>query len=193
MKGLLIIILAVVSLNVHAQKAESSLKVGQKAPVFVASDQNGDQFKSSETLKDKQLIVVFYRGQWCPFCNRHLSELQDHLEDFKKAGAQIVAISPEKTENINKTVKKTKADFPVLWDKDNSIMESFGVNFILAKDLQVKYKEYGVDLTRDNGNSSQTLPVPATFIIGKNGKIKFLQYDTDYKNRSSAKDILEHL
>ena len=193
MKGLLLIILAVVSLNVHAQKAESSLKIGQMAPNFVASDQNGNQFKSSETLKDKQLIVVFYRGQWCPFCNRHLSELQDHLEDFKKAGAQIVAISPEKTENINKTVEKTKADFPVLWDKDNAIMESFGVNFILAKDLQVKYKEYGVDLTKDNGNSSQTLPVPATFIIGKNGKIKFLQYDPDYKNRSSAKEILEHL
>jgi peroxiredoxin len=193
MKGLLLIILAVVSLNVHAQKAESSLGIGQKAPNFVASDQNGNQFKSSETLKDKQLIVVFYRGQWCPFCNRHLSELQDHLEDFKKAGAQIVAISPEKPENINKTVEKTKADFPVLWDKDNAIMESFGVNFILAKDLQVKYKEYGVDLTKDNGNSSQTLPVPATFIIGKNGNIKFLQYDPDYKNRSSAKEILEHL
>jgi peroxiredoxin len=193
MKHLFIIILATISFNTYSQKAESSLKVGQKAPQFTAFDQNGEKFKSSEVLRDKQLIVVFYRGQWCPFCNRHLSELQDHLEDFRKAGAQIVAISPEKTENINKTVKKTKADFPVLWDKDNSIMESFGVNFILAKDLQEKYKEYGVDLEKDNGNSSQTLPVPATFIIGKNGKIKFLQYDPNYKNRSSAKEILEQL
>lgn len=193
MKSLLLIILAVASLNLSAQKAESSLKVGQEAPRFVASDQNGDQFKSSEILKEKQLIVVFYRGQWCPFCNRHLSELQDHLEDFKKAGAQIIAISPEKTENINKTVEKTKANFPVLWDKDNSIMEAFGVNFILAKNLQEKYKKYGVDLAKANGNSSQILPVPATFIIGKNGKIKFLHYDPDYKNRSSAKEILEHL
>ena len=193
MKHLFIIILAIISFNTYSQKAESSLEVGQKAPQFVAFDQNGDKFNSSEVLKDKQLIVVFYRGQWCPFCNRHLSELQDHLEDFKKAGAQIVAITPEKTENIEKTIEKTKADFPVLWDKDNSIMESFGVNFILAKDLQVKYKEYGVDLAKDNGNTSQTLPVPATFIINKNGKIKFLQYDTNYKNRSSAKEILEQL
>ncbi len=193
MKRLLLVILATISLSTYAQKTESTLQIGQKAPEFTAFDQNGDKFKSSEVLKDKQLIVVFYRGQWCPFCNRHLSELQDNLENFKKAGAQIVAISPEKTENINKTVKKTKADFPVLWDKDNSIMESFGVNFILAKNLQEKYKEYGVDLTKDNGNSSQTLPVPATFIIGENGKIKFLQYDTNYKNRSSAKEILEHL
>ncbi len=193
MKRLFIIVLATISLNSYAQKAESSLQIDQMAPEFVAFDQNGDKFKSSEVLKDNQLIVVFYRGQWCPFCNRHLSELQDHLEDFKKAGAQIVAISPEKTENINKTIKKTKAEFPVLWDKDNSIMESFGVNFILAKDLQEKYKKFGVDLTKVNGNSSQTLPVPATFIIGKNGKVKFLQYDPDYKNRSSAKEILEHL
>ncbi len=193
MKRLLIIILATISLNTYSQNIESNLQIGQKAPEFTAFDQNGDKFKSSEVLKDKQLIVVFYRGQWCPFCNRHLSELQDHLEDFKKAGAQIVAITPEKTENIEKTIEKTKADFPVLWDKDNSIMESFGVNFILAKDLQVKYKEYGVDLAKDNGNTSQTLPVPATFIINKNGKIKFLQYDTNYKNRSSAKEILEQL
>ena len=193
MKRLLFIILATISLNSFAQKAESSLKVGQKAPQFVGFDQNGNQFKSSDVLKDKQLIVVFYRGQWCPYCNRHLSELQDHLEDFQKAGAQIVAVTPEKTENIEKTIKKTKTEFPVLWDKDNSIMESFGVDFILAKELQKKYKGFGVDLAKDNGNESQTLPVPATFIIGKNGKIKFLQYDPNYKNRSSAKEILEQL
>ena len=72
-------------------------------------------------------------------------------------------------------------------------MESFGVNFILAKNLQMKYKEHGVGLTKDNGNSSQALPVLATFIIGKNGKSKFLQYDPDYKKRSSTKEILEHL
>ena len=193
MKHILFGILAILSLNIFAQKAESSLQIGQKAPEFEALDQNGSKFSSTDILKEKQLIVVFYRGQWCPFCNRHLSELQNHLEDFKKAGAQIVAISPEKTENINKTVEKTKAEFPVLWDKDNSIMEAFGVDFILPKNLQVKYKEYGVDLIKDNGNPSQTLPVPATFIIGTNGKIKYLQYDPDYKNRSSAKNILEQL
>ena len=193
MKRLLFIILATISLNTFAQKTESSLKVGQEAPQFIGFDQNGNQFKSAEVLKSKQLIVVFYRGEWCPYCNRHLSELQDHLEDFQKAGAQIVAVTPEKTENIEKTIKKTKTEFPVLWDKDNSIMESFGVNFILAKELQKKYKEYGVDLAKNNGNTSQSLPVPATFIIGKNGNIKFLQYDPNYKNRSSAKEILEHL
>ena len=193
MKHLFIIILATISLNSYSQNIESNLQIGQKAPEFSAFDQNGDKFVSSDLLKTNQLIVVFYRGQWCPFCNRHLSELQDNLENFKKAGAQVVAISPEKTENINKTVEKTKAEFPVLWDKDNSIMESFGVNFILPENLQEKYKTFGVDLTEANANASQTLPVPATFVIGKNGKIKYLQYDPNYKNRSSAKEILEQL
>jgi len=193
MKHLLVAILAIISLTTYAQREKSSIQIGQKAPEFEALDQNGEKVKSSDILKDKQLIVVFYRGQWCPYCNRHLSELQDHLEDFKKAGAQIVAITPEKTENINKTLGKTKANFPVLWDKDNSIMKAFGVNFILPENLQEKYKTFGVDLTEANGNASQTLPVPATFVIGKNGKIKYLQYDPDYKNRSTAKEILKHL
>jgi len=193
MKRLLFAILAIISLNTYAQKQECSIQIGQKAPNFEALDQNGKTLKSADLLKEKQLIVVFYRGQWCPHCNRHLSELQDHLEDFQKAGAQIVAITPEKTENINKTLTKTKADFPILWDKDNSIMKAFGVDFILPKNLQEKYKTFGVDLTEANGNASQTLPVPATFVIGKNGKIKHLQYDPDYKKRSTAKEILKHL
>ena len=193
MKRLLFAILAIISLNTYAQKVDCSIKIGQDAPEFEALDQNGKTLKSTDLLKEKQLIVVFYRGQWCPFCNRHLSELQDHLKDFKKAGAQIVAITPERTENINKTLDKTKADYPILWDKDNSIMKAFGVDFVLPENLQEKYKTYGVDLTEANGNTSQTLPVPATFVIGKNGKIKYLQYDPDYKNRSTAKEILKHL
>ena len=193
MKRLLFAILAIISLNTFAQKEDCSIKIGQDAPEFEALDQNGKTLKSTDLLKEKQLIVVFYRGQWCPYCNRHLSELQDHLEDFQKSGAQIVAITPERTENINKTLDKTKADYPILWDKDNSIMKAFGVDFVLPENLQEKYKTYGVDLTEANGNTSQTLPVPATFVIGKNGKIKYLQYDPDYKNRSTAKEILKHL
>jgi len=193
MKRLLFTIMAIISLNTYAQKEESLIQVGQSAPEFEALDQNGKMIKSSELLIEKQLIVVFYRGQWCPYCNRHLSELQDHLADFQRAGAQVVAITPEKTENINKTLAKTKANFPVLWDRDNSIMKAFGVDFILPENLQEKYRTFGVDLTVANGNATQTLPVPATFVIGKNGKVKYLQYDPDYKNRSATKEILKHL
>ncbi len=193
MKHILFGILAFISLNTFAQKAESNLQVGQKAPKFVAMDQNGKKIKSSDILKNNELVVVFYRGQWCPYCNRHLSELQSHLEDFKKAGVQIVAISPEKPENSNKMVEKTNADFSILWDKDNSIMEAFGVDFVLEESLQERYKKYGVDLAKANGNTSQKLPVPATFLIGKDRRIKFVQYDTDYKNRSTAEEILKKI
>jgi peroxiredoxin len=161
--------------------------------MFTAKDQNGKLVKSTDILSKEQLIVVFYRGQWCPMCNKHLSHLQDHVEDFKKAGAQLVAISPEVPVSVEKTVEKTNAQYPVLYDANSKIMKEYGVEFMLPERLQKKYKEYGIDLTVANGNNEQLLPVPATYIIGKDGKVKYVQYDPDYKNRSNAKDILKHL
>ena len=112
---------------------------------------------------------------------------------FKKAGARLVAISPEIPDSVDKTVKKTKAEYSILHDVDSKIMKQYGVDFVLAKKLQKKYKEYGIDLTVSNGNSDQTLPVPATYVIGKDGIVKYVQYDPDYKNRSNAEEILKHL
>ncbi|NOU59073.1 peroxiredoxin-like family protein [Marinifilum caeruleilacunae] len=193
MKKLIGFLILLISFTSYAQKEESTIKVGDKAPMFKAKDQNGNVVKSADILNNEQLIVVFYRGQWCPLCNRHLSHLQDHVEDFKKAGAQLVAISPEVPVSVDKTVEKTNAQYPVLYDKDSKIMKEFGVEFMLSEKLQKKYKEYGIDLRVSNGNNDQLLPVPATYIIGKNGKVKYVQYDPDYKNRSNAKDILKHL
>ncbi|MCT4601855.1 MAG: AhpC/TSA family protein [Marinifilum sp.] len=193
MKKLLVLAIVLISFSSFGQRENSTVNVGDKAPMFKAKNQNGELVKSSDILKNEQLIVVFYRGQWCPLCNKHLSHLQDHVDDFKKAGAQLVAISPEIPVNVTKTVEKTKAEYPVLYDADSKIMKEYGVEFMLPEKLQKRYKEYGIDLTVSNGNDDQLLPVPATYVIGKNGKVKFVQYDPNYKNRSNAKDILKHL
>ncbi|BAX81394.1 hypothetical protein ALGA_3094 [Labilibaculum antarcticum] len=161
--------------------------------MFKAMDQNGKTIKSSDILKNEQLILVFYRGQWCPLCNKHLSHLQDHIEDFKKAGARLVAISPEIPVSVEKTINKTKAEYSILHDVDYKIMKEYGVDFVLPPKMVEKYKEYGIDLTVSNGNDDQTLPVPATYVIGKDGIVKYVQYDPDYKNRSNAEEILKHL
>ena len=182
-----------ISFTSYGQRENSTVNVGDKAPMFKAKDQNGNVVKSSDILKNEQLIVVFYRGQWCPLCNKHLSHLQDNVSEFKKAGAQLVAISPEISVSIDQTIEKTKAEYPVLHDANAKIMKEYGVEFMLPEKLQKKYKEYGIDLTVSNGNDDQLLPVPATYIIGQDGKVKFVQYDPDYKNRSKAKDILKHL
>ena len=193
MKKLIVIAIMLISFTSFGQRENSSINVGDKAPMFKAKDQNGNVVKSSDILKNEQLIVVFYRGQWCPMCNKHLSHLQDNVSKFKKAGAQLVAITPELPVSVDKTIEKTKADYPILHDTHSKIMKEYGVEFMLPVKLQKKYKEYGIDLTVANGNDDQLLPVPATYIIGKDGKVKFVQYDPDYKNRSNAKDILKHL
>jgi peroxiredoxin len=193
MKKFIGFLILLISFSSYAQRESTTIKVGDKAPMFKAKDQNGKLVKSSDILSNEQLIVVFYRGQWCPLCNKHLSHLQDHVSDFKKAGAQLVAISPEIPVSIDKTIEKTNADYPILHDTDAKIMKEYGVEFMLPVDLQKKYKEYGIDLTVSNGNNDQLLPVPATYIIGKDGKVKYVQYDPDYKNRSNAKEILKHL
>lgn len=193
MKNLIVIAILLISFTSFGQRENSIVNVGDKAPMFKAKDQNGNVIKSSDILKNEKLIVVFYRGQWCPMCNKHLSHLQDHVSEFKKAGAQLVAITPEVSVNVDKTIEKTKADYPILHDTDSKIMKEYGVEFMLPVKLQKKYKEYGIDLTVANGNDEQLLPVPATYIIGKDGKVKFVQYDPNYKNRSNAKDILKHL
>ncbi|PKQ65279.1 hypothetical protein BZG01_13570 [Labilibaculum manganireducens] len=193
MKILLVTAIFLTSLTSFGQMEQSSILVGQKAPMFKAVDQYGKTIASDEILKNEQLIVVFYRGQWCPYCNKHLSHLQDHVGDFKKAGARLVAITPETNMSVSKTIDKTKAEYSILHDVDSKIMKQYGVDFVLPEKLQKKYKEYGIDLAVSNGNDDQTLPVPATYVIGKDGIVKYVQYDPDYKNRSNAKEILKHL
>ena len=193
MKQILVVALLFFSISSIAQKKESSVLVGDKAPMFKAMDQNGNTVTSNDILEKEQLIVVFYRGQWCPLCNKHLSHLQENVAKFKEAGARLVAISPEIPVSVEKTVDKTKAAYSILHDADYKIMKEYGVDFVLAPKMVEKYKEYGIDLTVSNGNSDQTLPVPATYVIGKDGIVKYVQYDPDYKNRSNAEEILKHL
>lgn len=193
MKQTFLIAFLFLSLSSFAQDISNQFSVGDKAPSFAAKDQNGKVIKSKQILKEKELILVFYRGQWCPYCNRHLMHLEENIEKFTQAGAKLVAISPELPSEIDKTLEKTKSSYPILFDKDSKIMKKFGVDFVLDKKTQKRYKKYGVDLEKANGNSSQTLPVPATYVIGKDGKIKYMHFDPKYSNRSTAEEILKHL
>lgn len=193
MKNILTIAMVLACFISFGQKEQSSILVGDKAPMFKAIDQYGDTIVSNKILEKEQLIVVFYRGQWCPLCNKHLSHLQNNVAKFKKAGARLIAISPEIPISVEKTIEKTHAKYSILHDVNNKIMKEYGVDFVMPENLVEKYKEYGIDLKISNGNNDQTLPVPATYVIGKNGVVKYVQYDPDYKNRSNAKEILKHL
>jgi peroxiredoxin len=169
------------------------LQKGDKAPLFEGKDQHSQTVKLTDLLQKGDVVLVFYRGQWCPFCNKYLSALQDSLGLIQKKGASVIAISPEKQENIGMTVSKTKATFPVITDTDMKIMTAYKVNYTVDKEMQDKLASYGLDLNKANGENGNHLPVPATYIISKNGTIKYVFFNPDYTKRPSVKELLNLL
>ena len=196
MKGLFTLAFSLFLLVAAAQDATmypAGLKVGDKAPLFKVTDQSGKIFSLEKELKKGDVVVVFYRGQWCPYCNKQLGKINDSLALITAKGASVIAVSPETAENVTKTVTKTKASFPVVSDKDLSISKAYKVNYNVEGSLLDTYKKYKIDFTAANGSNGNVLPVPATYIIGKDGSIKYVFFNTDYKQRASVKEILANL
>lgn len=179
------------SLNTIAQ---TGLKSGVTAPEFSATDNSGKKLDLQALLKKhKSVVLFFYRGQWCPYCNKHIQQLQDSLQVLTSKGAYIIGVTPETGENINKTIEKTHASFSIIQDKDYKIMKAYDVNYVMDADMVGKYKSHGVDLEQNNGNTNHVLPVPATYIINKTGKITYVQFDKDYRKRPSVAAIAKEL
>jgi peroxiredoxin len=194
MKTLKIIIVnLLLSIAVIAQTTPQGIKVNDKAPNFIAKDQSGKKVSLKNELKNGSVVLVFYRGQWCPYCNKQLKALQDSLSLIKEKGATLMAISPEKPANIAKTVEKTTATYAVLFDDRLKIMKSYDVAFSVDSTTIEKYKTYGIDFYDANGSNGATLPVPAVYIINKDGIIIFKHFDPDYRKRVTVKEILSYL
>ncbi|MCT4587953.1 MAG: AhpC/TSA family protein [Carboxylicivirga sp.] len=189
----ILILLALVVLSGVKLSAQEGLQVNEEAPLFVAHDQKGALVDLAMELKNNKVVLVFYRGQWCPFCNRHMSALQDSLQMINEKGAKVIAITPEKSEEIGKTVEKSNANFSIVHDENHQIMDAYKVTFTMSKSKHLAYKAYGIDINEANGNNDRALPVPATYIISKDGKIATRHFDKDYKNRMTVKEILEAL
>ncbi|AEV31344.1 Peroxiredoxin [Owenweeksia hongkongensis DSM 17368] len=151
------------------------LAVGTKVKNFKAVDQNGKTFDLNKSLKKGPVVVVFYRGQWCPICNRNLSNLQDSLQLISDAGATMVAISPEKPEDLKVTAEKSGAKFELLHDEGEKISTDFDVLYMPSKP------------------DAKPIPVPATYVIDTDGTIIWRHFDRNYKNRATSKQILEAL
>ncbi len=176
-----------------AQSYPDGLNVNEKAPAFTATDQNGKKINLKKELKKGSVVLVFYRGQWCPYCNKQLKQLEDSIGLIKAKGATVLAITPELPENISKTIEKTKASYSVLFDDGLKIMNAYKVAFRVDDKTVEKYKGYGIDFSKANGNNGASLPVPAVYVVDKKGRIAYRFFDVDYKKRSSIKDILDHL
>lgn len=169
------------------------LKVGDTAPDFKVKDTDGKEISLKKALKKGPVVMLFYRGQWCPYCNKQLSHFNDSLAMITAKGASVLAITPETPENVKKTIEKTKSTFPIVEDEGLAIMKMYKVNFAVDEKTITKYKGYGIDFDKANGANGANLPVPATYVIGKDGKIKYVFFNTDYKKRPSVHDILDNL
>lgn len=176
-----------------AQEAPEGLFIASKAPDFRAKDQHGKEIRLKDLLKEGKVVLVFYRGQWCPYCNKELSRMQDSLYLIKEKGATLVAVSPELPENIDSTIKKTGAEYPVLYDEGLKIMKAYDVEFEVPENTLTRYRNAGLDIEKNNGANGKYLPVPAVYIIDKESTIVYRFFDRDYKKRPNVKDLLEYL
>ena len=176
-----------------AQDKPEGLFINSKAPDFRAKDQNGNEVSLKEMRKKGPVVVVFYRGNWCPYCNRFLKKLQDSLQYLSEKGAQVVAITPEATEGIDSTIQKTGVTFPVIYDQDMKIAEGYHVAFKVDDRTLARYKSAGIDLLKNNQQKNAQLPVPAVYIVNREGSVTFRYFDEDYRKRVSVAEIRKNL
>ncbi len=199
MKFLLFLILSFFIIDSSGQFSRSvdeakGLAVGTKAPLFMATDGGNQTFILASALKKGPVVLIFYRGQWCPVCNKHLSQIQDSLKFITNKGAMVVAVSPEKPEYLEKMADKTGAEFTLIFDEGYSIANSYDVTFTPKSSELIVYNTIlNAKLKEAHSDDSQQLPIPATYIIGQDGTIVWRQFNPDYKKRSTVKEILKNI
>lgn len=172
---------------------DPGIKVGEKAPDFTLKNAFGEEISLKDELKKGPVVLVFYRGAWCPFCNMHLHALQKSLPQFKKYGAQLITITPQTPDKSAQQIGKDGYPFQVLSDLDSQVMKDYQLYFELPDDLVAVYKSHDLDIEAFNGPGRNVLPVPGSFVIDKNGVVRAMQARTDYTLRMEPATIIEAL
>lgn len=166
---------------------------GDKLLDFSLSNQKGEPLKSFELLAKGSLVITFYRGGWCPYCNLELRAYQQVLEEIKAVGAMLVAITPELPDASMSTTGKNELEFEVLSDVNSEYANALGIFFILPAELRDLYKSFGTDLEEYNGKGQFGLPLAATFIVKQNGIITSAFVDVDYTKRKEPNEVIQEL
>jgi peroxiredoxin len=173
--------------------AKQALKVGDSIPMFKLSNAKSQVVDSKKVLENNAMVINFYRGGWCPYCNMELRALQQFLPEFEELGAKLIAISPEKPDNSMSTVEKNELKFEVLTDTDNNTAREFGIVYEFPEYLEDTYNGFGLDLKVNNNSKKVELPLPATYVVDQNGTIHYAFADEDYTMRANPEDILDAL
>ena len=176
------------------EKGKNALKVGEQAPNFELPDALGNQIKLSGLLENGAVVVTFYRGSWCPYCNLQLRALQAKLPEIQSLGATLVAISPEVPDASMTKNEISEMDFTVLSDQDAKVASKYGVAWEVPEFLLDHMRvDRNLDLKQINNGNGTVLPIPATFIVGTDGAIQWSYVNVDYRTRSEPGEIVEAL
>jgi peroxiredoxin len=174
--------------------ARTMLKVGDRAPAIVLRNAKGEIIDIGALRKKGPVIITFYRGGWCPYCNLELKAFQDILPEIKAAGASLVAISPEKPDGTLSTVEKNALAFEVLSDVGQKVGRAFSLVYQFTEELCSAYRGFGLDIPAQNGAPGEwALPVSATYVIDRDGTIIYAYTDVDYRDRADPRDVLDLL
>jgi peroxiredoxin len=171
-------------------QAQRALKAGDRMPDFTLQDSDGQKVSSRELLAKGALVISFYRGVWCPYCNLELQALQAALAEIATRGASLVAISPQTAANSRKSQRDNKLDFPILSDLRSQVADAFGIRYALPADLVDLYKSFKNDLPAFNEDPSWVLPIPARYVIGTDGIIAYAEVNPDYTQRPDPSELL---
>jgi len=169
------------------------IKIGEKAPDFVLNNALGKPVSLKDKLQQGPVVLVFYRGAWCPFCNMHLHVLQESLPEFQKYGAQLITVTPQSPDKSVEQFKEKGYPFEVLSDLDSKVMKDYQLYFELPGELVEVYNKHGLDIEAFNGKGRNVLPVPGSFVIDTNGIVRAMHADTDYKKRMEPSAIIDAL
>ena len=178
---------------VNSGIAERTLNEGDGIPQINLPNAVGKAIDVNSMLKDGPVVISFYRGAWCPYCNLELKALQQALPEIKLLDAQLIAISPNTPDNSISSIEKHGLEFEVLTDAGNNIAKEFKLVFNLADELRPIFKQFNFDVPKYNGDESWELPIPATYIVNTDGKIVHSFVNADYTQRMEPNEIISKL
>jgi peroxiredoxin len=160
-----------------------ALQAGAKFPDLRLANARGGQTRIYDVIARGPLVVTFYRGGWCPYCNLELRAYQGALGDIRALDAEVIAISPEAPDHTLSTAEKNDLTFEILSDVDGALEDALGIRFDLSDPIVALYKRFGHDLPAHNGDGRWSLPVPATYVLDRDGRIALAFVDPDYRRR----------
>lgn len=191
-----VLVFSLLAAGLHAALAPSAaeavpLAAGARIPAVVVQTVEGNDLDLAAAVAQKPTLLIFYRGSWCPYCNRHLAALAEIEPELLKLGYQILAVSPDETPGLRAAAEKNHLNYRLLSDRAMHAAAAFGLAFRIDAATVEKYRGYKTDLPPVPGEpSARWLPVPAVYIIGRDGVVKFVHTDADYKARLAPADML---